>query len=271
MPTHWKHIASGLIAATALVALAACGDDDPTPTPTPAPTEVAAGVSAEFCSAVVAFDAVDSPGGEENEAEYVAAIVDYASNIEAPLAALTAAAPAELADATAALNGLFAQLHDGSIEAYENPESLGAFEQIEAAGREGCGWQAVSVTAQDYEFSLGDAPISAGPISFEMTNNGAEPHVFLLIRKPEGDTRESGEVVGEFLEKISSGDPAQIGEVVDQNVSGGGPFAIPGGSGSHVLDLSAGTYIYWCPIPQGESGEGPPHFALGMVGEFAVN
>jgi hypothetical protein len=37
-----------------------------------------------------------------------------------------------------------------------------------------------------------------------------------------------------------------------------------------VFDLDPGTYVYFCPIPSGEDGSGPPHFTLGMIGELTV-
>jgi plastocyanin len=272
MTTQWKPMLGGLLALAALIAATACGEGDD-PTATASPTESAtsgASISPEFCSALVSFDALDSPGGEETPEEYSAAIEQYADEIEKPLASMTAATPDELTAAFETLNGLLPALHEGDIAAYEGPEGSAAIEQVEQVAADGCGFETVTVTAKDYLFTPDQTTIEAGPVSFHLTNQGAEPHVFLLLRKPDGDAREDATIVGDFLEKASSGDPAQMGEVLDEIVPGGGPFAQPGSEGSHILDLSAGTYVYWCPIPQGESGEGPPHFTLGMIGELTV-
>ena len=275
MSTHWGPL-FGLIALGTALAVTGCSDDASTPAaPSAAATDVtaastAADLNPDFCSALVAFDRLDPPGGEDSEKEYTAAIQRYAQAIESPLATMAANAPDALAAPLETLNSLLPALKQGDIPSYEGPAGSAAIEEVEQAAAAGCGFERVAVTAQDYSFTPDRASLAAGPVSFQLTNDGAEPHVFLLLRKPEGDTREDTAIVGEFLEREFSGDAAQMSEVQDEVVPGGGPFAMPGSTGSHVLDLSAGTYIYWCPIPQGETGDGPPHFALGMIGELTV-
>ena len=46
------------------------------------------------------------------------------------------------------------------------------------------------------------------------------------------------------------------------------------GTAGVIVDLTPGRYVYACPVAQGsvdgEEGTGPPHFTMGMAGEFTV-
>ncbi len=225
---------------------------------------------AAFCQAIVDFDAVDQPGegGPLTKDE----ITGFGDALAESAATIVENAPASLADPVEVLDQTVAALQEGDGSALEDPtnDAAQAVEAIEVAGREDCDWESLDVTAAEYGFDVSPMTVGSGPVSVQMTNTGEESHVFLLIRKPDGDSRDSGTIVTETLEAFESGDPEQLGAVADRAVSGAGPFALPGQTGTHVYDLAPGTYVAWCPISQGESEDAPPHFMLGMVAEFEV-
>jgi hypothetical protein len=112
----------------------------------------------------------------------------------------------------------------------------------------------VDVTLLDFSFELSQDTLPADAlISFTLTNAGAYPHEFAVVRLPEGVT------VEQVLE-----DPA----LEEQVQFIGGAFAEPGGTGDFALEgLEPGTYTAVCFV---DEPDGVPHIVRGMVAEFVV-
>jgi hypothetical protein len=121
--------------------------------------------------------------------------------------------------------------------------------------REHCGWAEVPVTLIDYHFNDLPETLPAGPTDFEVTNEGTEFHVLLIVQRKDGVTQSWDELLQSPDFQTSVEDVA-------------GAAAAPGESGYGVVDLKPGEYLALCPVPVGstgpEEGTGPPHFTQGM-------
>jgi hypothetical protein len=88
--------------------------------------------------------------------------------------------------------------------------------------------------------------------------------LFLLVRVKDGVTKPARELIGEF----GGPDTPPGGDVEPVN---GGVFAAPGQTITGLVDLRAGRYVYFCPLPvQGGNGDADDHASRGMIGELRV-
>jgi hypothetical protein len=116
-----------------------------------------------------------------------------------------------------------------------------------------------TVVLQDFAFGLQEAPVSAGPQRWQVTNEGEQPHEILLAQLAPGATALDFAMAFE--------DPAASEAPPGLPFGGIGPME-PGTTAWLDLDLAPGTYAAFCFIPDPESGQ--PHIALGMVTELTV-
>jgi hypothetical protein len=112
----------------------------------------------------------------------------------------------------------------------------------------------------------------AGPVSFDLSNEGKELHELVLVKKNDSTT----ETFDQLLEL-----PEEQAQKKTTTVASA--FAEPGGTDYAVVDLEPGEYLAVCFIPVGFTPEaaaaaetsgtepsGPPHFTEGMRAEFTV-
>lgn len=278
-----RHSLPFLLVALVIVG-AACSDDD-------SDTSVASLVSEVPTETAVATTAVAQPVPTEAGSTAPAPPVETASPIDpadaewcAAVEAINAAgamptvddvlayqgvAPAELQeplqvviDALEAANGDF-------MAVFADEEAGAALEEITALEEARCGTgeqgppqdpmvtvideaaTRVDVVATEYAFDV-DLPTTAGPHSFVMRNDGAEPHIMILLRLADGATIE---------EVLTSQGEEGVAEEYESSP------ATPGAEGVLTADLTTGSWALLCPIP-GPSGA--PHFADGMLTEFAI-
>jgi hypothetical protein len=138
----------------------------------------------------------------------------------------------------------------------------------------------LSIRMLDFAFVM-PRSLPAGQTVIEITNDGPEPHEWIVLRLAEGVTPQMliqhiSEVPGpnSATDAHSGGTPATgDGPPADAPLPYtlfGGLQAISGGqSGLVVLDLVPGTYVAICNVPS-PANEFAPHFALGMVAQFTV-
>lgn len=273
-PTRLAGVAAGV-----LLLATACGDDDDSsggppdrpeePAGATTTTGAADGELAAYCEAALAIEVVPDPDldpsltGAEADAEAAAWVTEELQ----PLAeAVVATAPAEIADdlstqaaavAEAAVTGDFSSFGGTEVDAAE-----ARTHEFDMAN---CGWQAQTVTATEYSFGEVPGTLTAGPTSFELSNEGSELHEIVLARKNPGVTDSVEDIVAlpdeEALSRIT-----ELGSV----------HTDPGSSDYKVVDLEAGDYIMICFVPMGmtsedaEATDGAPHYTEGMVAEFTV-
>ena len=125
----------------------------------------------------------------------------------------------------------------------------------------GFGTRAVSATQSGGKYAFTGVPkrLDAGVVAVTMTNRDADPHERVVLRKNDGEKRS----VQELLALPDDG-------VMGAGTPAGATFAVPGAEAVGLLRLTAGNYLYFCPIPIGGTEGAPPHFTNGMYGEFTV-
>lgn len=137
----------------------------------------------------------------------------------------------------------------------------------------------IEVTARDYEFEGVPDTVAAGT-SFSLTTEAdGEPHEFTLIKLPDGETRSVDELIELPQEEVE----ALIGPGFQfVLIAMPGTTDTPGAVEGTPTVTEPGNYVYVCAFPQGTTvedvqnatgpleGDTPPHFVLGMRGEFTV-
>ncbi|MDP6550089.1 MAG: hypothetical protein QF659_08460 [Dehalococcoidia bacterium] len=116
----------------------------------------------------------------------------------------------------------------------------------------------VSFGAIDFGYT-GPSSIPAGMTRITLANEGKELHHQQLIKLPEGTSSE------DLLAAFAAGPGAPPPPGIE--FAGGVSALAPGGSGTVIMNLEPGSYAMVCLIP---TGEGVPHFALGMATPLTV-
>lgn len=266
-----------------LTLVVACSSDeagvasDAEPTSTTAPQDdtpdtsaATAPMTSSICATWVEVDAVSSAlGGPEVPPEAAAAV---AAELLALLDGLDDS-PAELEAQVATARESVAAAADGDPSLLEGEEMFGAITGIGQWVHDECGFEQVDILYTEYEFGGVPTELPSGPTSFQATSGGEEAHVLLLGRINDGVEGDAEALVAEALS--AGGDPeAALAEVATPVVAGA--FAAPGETGRVTAELEAGSYVLYCPIPKGFTGEGPPaldapsHAQEGMVAAFTV-
>lgn len=240
-----------------MAGLAGCGDD----------SEEASGPPAEsrnYCEKVFAIETYPEP-----DIDYESLSPDQLTSenkaFAAKLAPLAeearAAAPAEIKNDINVLADAVKQVQQtGDFEAaFETPAANEASDRAHAFDLENCGWAKVDVSGEEYRFVGIPETIEPGPVSFEFTNKGKEPHELVLFRVNDGVEESVEDIMGLPEEEAK----AKVTPV-------GGTFAPPGESEYALADLKKGRYGAACFVPVGGGEEGPPHVSRGMHAEFKV-
>ena len=119
----------------------------------------------------------------------------------------------------------------------------------------------VSLTATEYAITAPDS-IPAGWTTFRLANRGEEVHYGHIVRVDSGRTVQ--DMAAAYLEAIRTSGPRPRWV----RRFGGPGGAEPGGSSNVTQHLERGSYVWICPV---EDGDGTPHFAKGEVKPFVVH
>jgi hypothetical protein len=120
------------------------------------------------------------------------------------------------------------------------------------------GGVAVAVTLDEWSVAAEPASAAAGEVTFDVRNDGAEPHELVVVK---------------------AGSPSELTVVegrVDEDALPAGTFvgeveAFPAGETCEgTFELAAGNYVLFCNIAETEDGELESHFEEGMATTFSV-
>lgn len=118
----------------------------------------------------------------------------------------------------------------------------------------------VVVQMVDFAFAI-PANVQAGAQTWEIVNIGEQLHHMVLVRLQDGKTMDDLQA---FMQGGEQGQPP-VDEVGQTNILS------PGVSNYVSLDLTPGTYIMLCFLPDhAGNATGAPHVALGMMETFTV-
>jgi hypothetical protein len=163
----------------------------------------------------------------------------------------------------------------GDFSVFDEDEVAEAEAGAHAYDLENCGWGQSDVAALDYAFQGVARSYDAGPVSFDLTNEGDEMHEMAILRKNDGTTESFDELFA--MEEEQALTKVELVAIIEPTAPGDDDYA--------VADLEEGDYAVVCFLPVGatpdafeavESGAGdpsafgPPHFTEGMKAEFSV-
>jgi hypothetical protein len=118
------------------------------------------------------------------------------------------------------------------------------------------GGRPVAVTLREFTVSPEPASVAAGEVTFDLRNEGAEPHELVVVRA--ASPAELAVVDGRVDEDaLPAG--AFIGEVES--------FAA-GETCEGTFELTAGRYVLFCNLVEEEDGDAESHFLEGMAATF---
>lgn len=259
------------------VSFAACSDDDPVVDATPEPTELSVTAADwQFPGAPTTVDVeglvtltVKNDGTEPHEAALIK--IEQGKTIDDVRAALSPGAPPgpppfTLAGGTTGTapgtSATITQALPAGEYAFicfiESPDGTPHFAQGMLAPLTVTGTSTDSLplpdgenaVMKDFTYELPD--LEAGETTIRVTNEGEQDHVMGYAKMADGKTADDALA---WL-KAPQGPPPFTAL--------GGPAAGPGGRNSFVVDLSAGTYVFYCPVPDVTDPDMTPHFNKGM-------
>lgn len=257
-------MAIGLASVAVLASLASCSDDKKS-------ADRGSGKGSgsldkaelrNYCSKVLRVATLPFPPiGDLPEADRPGRLVEYARELRILVNKAAGAAPAktkaDLRFVAAALGEVVEA--NGDLTKRRTPAVRAAAARAHAFDLANCGWKPVDTTAVDFAFQGIPGTVTAGIVSFELTNKGVFDHVLELYRV--NDEATSGKEI------LSAGAPTK--EDLAKFTDMGSAFAAEAESGHLVRKLQPGRYVAACLIPLNTD---PPstHATRGMLTEFTV-
>jgi uncharacterized cupredoxin-like copper-binding protein len=119
----------------------------------------------------------------------------------------------------------------GSDDNSTSADTSGGATQASTTAGGGGGSQTVNMTAADFKFNPSDTSVKSGNVTFNLKNDGQQPHSL-------------------EIEDVNGQDQELEGEVT------------PGQSGTLTVNLPPGKYEFYCPVDS--------HKEMGMEGEITV-
>jgi hypothetical protein len=236
---------------------AACGGD-----------EVSAETTA-FCDAVRNVDTVFA--SQDPEADPAVFVDEVKTTMNAALTA----APDDVRPSVETLVTLTSDALDSGGDTFglalENEDFKAANTAVDDWMVENCGYADHEVIGVDYAYSGMPEAVKSGIAAVRFDNQGTEVHEMVLMRINDGVTETLDELLA--LSEEESNTKVEFLGVT---------FALPDTADTAFYDLEPGRYGYFCFLPEGSTPDklgdlmsgafegGPPHFTLGMKGEFTV-
>jgi hypothetical protein len=244
--------------------LAACGgddDDDASASASESGSGTEAGTAgADICETNTELNTALYTLFDSEDPDAVKAAYEEAG-VEELIDTFEANAPAEIADVVAeGADAVRAVGETGDVSSLEEHDGA----PISAYVYENCDITTADVSATDFAFAGIPSELPAGPVSFKFTNDGAEEHEIIVVRKNDGVTESWDELLALPEEETDA-------KVAFVTATGGAPGDTAYAEGI----LEPGEHIAVCFVPQGSmdgaEGSGPPHAMVGMTTEFTVS
>lgn len=227
-----------------------------------------ANATAEFCSSLVQIEQTLSSSIPLMflPPEVATEVSGYQLSVVEPLfAQARETAPADIAEAIGTYaDATIQMLSMLDFSATQTMEVAMADNAIDEKLLADCGFQAMPVTATNYEYLDVPEVMSAGEISLTLTNVGDEVHEISIAR------------INDDVQ-MSARDVLMLGEVDAMEAITLEAYAIvaPNDAETAFMNLRPGRYYAVCFIPTGspamhDMGDGAPHFLRGMLKEFVV-
>ena len=138
--------------------------------------------------------------------------------------------------------------------------AAGCDDDVEFVDDDGDTGQIVEVTEQEFLITLDRGSVSAGLVTFRVTNVGNEMHELLVIRTDLAPDALPIDADGAYLEDAAGT------EVLDEIED-----IMPGETHTLTIDLAQGNYVLVCNMVETEeNGEIESHYAEGMHTGFQV-
>lgn len=229
---------------------------------------------ADYCRARLGVELTPDAdvGTDADTAQQAEALKAYATRLQPEMERVQDTAPDEVSEEVGlVVAAVDAAAEAGTVEALQGTaEVQEARQTLHAYDLEHCGWGQEDVEAQDYAFDGVSESLEAGPVSFELSNEGNEYHELAVIRKQDGTTES-------FAEILAMEDEEQ--QQAKAQFFGGIPAVAPGAGAYVVVDLTPGEYLIACFLSVGstpekfEAGpvEGAPHLSKGMQRQLDVS
>lgn len=217
----------------------------------------------EFCNAWIAADQASANIPEDPEQ----LVSWYPDNLAPLVAEMREYAPEAIADAVNTVTDAAEAFGTtGDFSVFFAPEFSDATAAIYPTFDEGCGIAVVEASLTDYAFGGIPRTLPSGPTVFVLHNHSeaGEAHELLLLR------------VNDDVDLTPVQLLALPEDQIEQDVTYVNSPYTPGPdtTAGVVVNLTSGRYVYACPIPEGSvngaEGTGPPHYTMGMFGEFTV-
>ena len=264
---------SGVAVLALAVGLTACGDDSDDAEATADTTEAeaqegndeqAAGGTEDFCTGFVDLEMAFAAAPSDDEEALVPYIQD---EVLPPLEIVKASLPEEIADeVTVMTDALELVTTAGDFSGFESEAFAEASGIVYPWVGENCDVASVEAVAIDFGYEGVPEELDAGPTLFTLDNRSetGEAHEIAFARVNDDVDLGLHELLALPMEEL------------EQSVTiANGVWAMPDTVGGAIVDLTPGRWVYVCLIPTGSidgaEGDGPPHVAHGMSGEFTVS
>jgi hypothetical protein len=265
----------GLVTALAMVTVG-CGGGGGAPASSPGTTAPASesltpATTAALCSAWVDADAIaanvllNTNLAAATPEQLQATVKEFWSKQEPILVSMDRQAPDEI---KGDVEQLLAQARRGAatggVDTLSSPELVAADRNLDRYMLQECGYDEITIGATDHAYQGLPRVVPAGTVAVTLRNQGQDAHQAVISRAKDGVTLTYPQILA-----LPPEQQLQMATVL------GSVQADPGQTDTVFVRLTPGRHGVVDFLPQGTTstatpGSGPPHYRLGMVGEFAV-
>jgi hypothetical protein len=152
----------------------------------------------------------------------------------------------------------------GNVATFSSPDLIGAYDNLDQYMLQECGYEQIIFSATDQAYQDLPSAVPAGTVAITLLNQGQDAHQAVISRANDGVTQPYRDILA--LPEDQQLRMATALGLLEAN---------PGETDTVFLRLAPGRHGAVDFLPQGTTstgtlGSGPPHYTLGLVGEFTV-